>query len=348
MLYRFLILILAILSLPASLEAAPFRDYDDISATIFAYNRIGEDHDSQNNLRLDQFESHIQELIDGDYHVKALTDVISAFQSNTPLPKNTVVLTFDGGYRSILNNAIPLLEDNDLPYTLFIPSNLMSVANQQYLNWTDLKSISKSDLATIGIHPAAYTSLRGSDKTIIQRNINTALGDFQKHLGERPKLFAYPFGDYDDAYADIIGDYAFDATLGLQSGVAYYAHDLSALPRFNMTERYGDLSRFRMAAQALPFPVKDIDPHTPALQTNPPSIGFTVHSDFANKVDGLSCFASNGDKPILEKLGDNRLELRLKEPFIRDRGRVNCTLAAGKNDDGETIFRWFGLLFTTD
>lgn len=345
MLHRALIIAFLLMTAQTKAFAGMFPDYDQVSATIFAYNRIGEDTYNSGNLQLEQFEAHIQELADGHYNVAALPDVIDALRSGTPLPQNTVALTFDGGYRSVLTNAVPLLEEHNLPYTLFIPTNLISDSNTQYFSWKDLKTLHKSGLATIGIHSAAYTSIYKSGEDNIRKDLNSAIGDYQKHLGTRPDFFAYPFGDYDDAYAKIVSEYNFKAAFALNSGVAYNGSDIMALPRFAMTDPYGDLERFRMAAQALPVPVDHIHPTSPAADSNPPSIGFNIHSDFAEKIDSITCFANNQTKPLIEPLGENRLELRLDQPFDQGRGRVNCTMPAGQNDDGQMVWRWLGFLF---
>lgn len=342
----FVIIAILCMAAPPAANAGPFNDYDRISATIFAYYRIGEDAYPDSNLSTAVFAAHIQELADGNYNVVALPDLVNALKTDTPLPENAVVLTFDGGYRSVLENAFPLLEEHGFPYTIFIAANQAGESGGQYLDWADIKKLHRSDLATIGMHPAAYTGLYSEGDTAIRKNLNTALGDFEKHLGIRPDFFAYPFGEFDAPYAAILADYNFTAIMGQNSGVTYNGSDLSALPRFLMTDAYGDLERFRMAAQAKPLPVSDVQPATTIVNDNPPAIGFTLHPDFIASAETLGCYASNQDRPAVEKLGNDRFELRLSHPFTEDRARINCTLPAGKNDNGETIWRWFGLLFT--
>ncbi len=342
----FVIIAMLCMAAPSAAMAGPFNDYDRISATVFAYYRIGEDAYPDSNLSTTVFAAHIQELADGNYNVVSLPDLVNALKTDTPLPTNAVVLTFDGGYRSVLENALPLLEEHGFPYTVFIAANQAGESGGQYMNWEDIKKLGHSGLATIGMHPASYAALYSEGDTAIRKNLNTALGDFEKHLGARPDFFAYPFGEFDASYAGILTDYNFTATMGQNSGVTYNGSDLSALPRFLMTDAYGDLERFRMAAQAKPLPVSDVQPATTVVMDNPPAIGFTLHPDFAGAAENLGCYASNQDKPAVEKLGEDRFELRLSQPFTEDRARINCTLPAGKNDNGETIWRWFGLLFT--
>ena len=105
-----------------------------------------------------------------------------------------------------------------------------------------------------------------------------------------------------------------------------------------MSEAYGSLDRFRLAANALPLRVRDITPEDPVLKRNPPALGFTVLDSQAG-LDRLACFASNLSAPAqLERLGEGRIEIRLANPFPPGRSRVNCTIP-GPGDR----WRWFGL-----
>jgi hypothetical protein len=48
----------------------------------------------------------------------------------------------------------------------------------------------------------------------------------------------------------------------------------------------------------------------------------------------------------LTRIGSNRIEIRLKEPFVDRRTRVNCTLPNNAITPGEPrSWRWFGMLF---
>ena len=55
------------------------------------------------------------------------------------LPPNSVAITFDDGYASVIADAVPLLEDAKAPATVFIPADL--VARGTAFWWDELKSI---------------------------------------------------------------------------------------------------------------------------------------------------------------------------------------------------------------
>ena len=324
--------------------------FDRNSAVIFAYQRVGEDLFPANNLGIDQFKEQLQEMIDGEYKITPLPDIVTALQSGAALPDKTVALTFNGAYQSALKNAIPLLLERDIPFTVFFSPDQADGQNPEYMSWGDLKKLRKNNQVTLGLHPSSYGHLASEPAAEIRRQVNSALTRYRQEFKTEPAFFAYPFGEYTREFRSIIRDSGFKAAFGQQSGVAYSGSDLFALPRFSMTENYGDEARFRIAALALPLPVTDIAPDDPRItQNNPPEIGFTIDESLAAKIPQMSCFISEQGKPEMQVVGKNRIELRVAEPFQGARVRLNCTMPGPTAKAGEEQrWRWFGLLMTLD
>src|SRR3546814_16104016 len=93
---------------------------------------------------------------------------------------------------------------------------------------------------------------------------------FEQEIGERPKLFAWPFGEWDTRSMAVVKAMGYDAAFGQQSGVAHAKHDLYWLPRFPMNEHYGSVDRMLMAVNALPLPVSDIAPDDVLIKLGQP------------------------------------------------------------------------------
>ncbi|HEY8191990.1 MAG TPA: polysaccharide deacetylase family protein [Alphaproteobacteria bacterium] len=333
---------------PLSARAQETLPQDRTAAVIFAYQMVGEDQSPAMNIRIEQFQSHIRELLDGGYRVAPLPEIIEALKNGASVPPHTVVLTFDGGHKSVLKNAVPLLLANNLPFTLFVSTDYLDRESDEYIGWADLKKLARNRQVTIGLHPAAYTHMGGSTPEEIKRQINNARARMRDMLGEESALFAYPFGEYNTAFRDIVAASGFSAAFGQQSGVAYAGEDIFSLPRFTMTESFGDLDRFHLTASALPLPVTDAQPRDPRLDNRNPVIGFTVDKALQGALKNMSCFASGQEeKPHMELVGGGRVELRLKDAFEEDRARLNCTLPGppGEADDLPR-WRWFGMLMT--
>jgi peptidoglycan/xylan/chitin deacetylase (PgdA/CDA1 family) len=337
----------ALLFTGAEAQAAAAIPQDERAAVIFSYHRVGEDEYPASNIRREQFEAHVRELTDGDYNVMALPAVIAALQKGEKLPPRTVVLTFDGGHKSIMEYAAPLLLKNNIPFTIFIPTGNMDRAAAQYMSWDDVRKLARNDLVTVGLHPASYERLGGESATEILRQINSARAAYRDKLGRDAQFFAYPFGEYSKAYRDLVAKQGFAAAFGEQSGVAYGGTDLFALPRFQMTESYGSLDRFLMAAHALPLPVTDISPADPQLSGTEPTIGFTVDPGLQSQLKDLSCFAAGQGRPSVQVVGDTRVEIRLERPLDTPRARLNCTMPGPTPAPGDDdTWRWFGMMMT--
>jgi peptidoglycan/xylan/chitin deacetylase (PgdA/CDA1 family) len=342
-LLSYLYLAALLLPFPGAARAAGISQ-DMAAAVILVYHRVGEDQFPDSNIGADQFAAELDELKTGGYNVMKLPDIVAAIREERTLPPRTVAITFDGGMRSVLEKAAPLLIQNNLPFTLFIAPGQASGASPQYMHWDELRRLARSPLVSFGLHPALYTRLQ--DKELLAQ-INSARAQFREQMRIEPALFSYPFGEYDLAFRNLIEKQGFAAAFGEQSGVLHPGSDIFAIPRFTVTEAYGGPDRFRMIATALPLPVTDISPADPQLSTAMPAIGFTLDKALVPAAASLSCFAADAGKPDMQFLPGGRVELRLARPFEDDRARVNCTMPAYKGVDNEDQrWRWFGMLMT--
>ena len=314
---------------------------DQSAVRILAYFMVGQNNHPRTSVTIEQFTAHLETLKNGDYNVVPLDNM------TTP-QKNAVAISFDGGDKSIITHAAPLLEKYKFPYTVFVATDRLDAHNPRYLNWEDIRKLRKSDLLTIGLHPQVYGSIGFETPEFIRSKINNATARLRDELGLNAHLFAYPFGEYTEKYLDIITNYDFKATFGQHSGVAYAYTPKTPHPRFTMTEDYADLDRFQMIMDSLPLPTMEVSPTTSQIKTANPAIGFSVADTILSEMDKMSCFTSDQGKPNTNILG-NRVELRLKTPATQTRFRVNCTLPiAPPNGDKTTHWRWLGFLFKLD
>jgi peptidoglycan/xylan/chitin deacetylase (PgdA/CDA1 family) len=328
-------------------EAQVSIPQDSQSAVIFTYHHIGDDLNPTSNLSRAQFESQIEELKTGNYHVLQLTEIVDKLKAGEKLPNPTIALTFDGAHRNTLNYAAPLLMKAELPFTIFIATDALDSKSSGSLGWDEIRRLKRNNLVTIGLHPASYQKIYDKDKAEISRQINKAQARYREELNETAGLFAYPFGEFSLTYKDIIETQGFKAAFGQQSGVAYAGTDMFALPRFSMTYPYGDIERFRMTALALPLPANDIAPHDPYIRDSKPEIGFTIDETLKGQIKSMSCFSSTSEKAKLQVLGGNRVEIRLDKPFEDERGRINCTMPGPIDEASEQPrWRWYGMLLT--
>lgn len=309
----------------------------DSSAVILMYYRFGESEYSSTNIRIDQFEAHLEELKNQRYKVMPVSEIVDKVARGEALPDRTIGITIDDAYASVYEQAWPRLKAANFPFTLFVATDAVDRALQGFMTWDQIRELAKAGV-TIGSQTKTHPHLPALAPEAVKQELDASNARFVAELNERPTLFAYPFGEFDLNSRDLVIDRGFKAAFGQHSGVMHTVLDDFALPRFALNERFGGIDRFRLIANALPLPVTDVLPVNPVLGDNPPAFGFTVAPEISN-LEGLACFASSEGEVRLERL-ERRVEVRFQEPFPPGRSRINCTMPGP-----EDRWRWFGMQF---
>jgi poly-beta-1,6-N-acetyl-D-glucosamine N-deacetylase len=305
------------------------------SASIVVYHRFGDSGTPGGGIKLAQFEAHLEELKAGGYRVLPLPEIVAAFRDHKPLPDRTVAITIDEGHRSVYSEAWPRLEAAGFPFTIFIATDQIDHSNKDFMSWDEIRALAKAGV-TIGSHSASHLHMPASSADENAAGIRASNARFMSELGAVPNVFAYPFGEMSLAVRAEVMKAGYAAAFGQHSGVAYAGGDLYFLPRFTFDETFGDLERFRVAANALPLPVSDVTPADPLTRSNPPAFGFTVDPS-VGELKGLVCYSGSARNLKVEALDARRIEVRADQPLPLGRVRINCTLPTQ-----EHRWRWFG------
>ena len=309
-------------------------------ATILMYHRFGEDRYPSTNVRLEQFEEHLEILASGDYHVLPLDDIVESLQTGTPLPDRTVAITIDDAYLSVYEEAFPRLKARDFPATLFVATRPVDRNLRNYMSWDQIREWQAAGF-DIGSQTQTHPHMHRIPIEASREEITISNERFLAELGMRPTLFAYPYGEYNLEVLELVKETGFVAAFGQNSGVAHGYDGFFELPRFAMNEQYGNRERLELAINGLPLKVNQIVPEDVFLTENPPLYGFTLSADMDQERQ-LRCFNSKYGKLDVAIIG-RRAEIRMPGPLVGQRSRVNCTMPGP-----EGRWRWFGRQFLTE
>ena len=307
-------------------------------ASVIMYHRFGDSRYPSTNIKKEQFLKHINELLKPEYNVIDIELALQAINNFKLIKDKSIVITIDDAYSSVYKYAWPIFKKYNLPFTLFVSTDVIDNKTPGYMNWEEIR-ILRDNGVTIGSQTKSHPHMYKINKQKIIDELTISNKRFIQEIGSRPKIFAYPYGEYNLEVLEQVKLQGFTAAFGQHSGVAHKSLGLYELPRFAMNEKYGDMERFLLAINALPMPISDLSPKDPVISKNPPSYGFTL-SKLIQPKNAVRCFANNGIKTETQRLGKNRIEVRLKGPFLKGRGRINCTMA-GKNNR----WRWLGRQF---
>jgi len=308
------------------------------SAVVLMYHRFGENSLPSTNIRLEQFEAHLRIIREGGYQVWPLPQIIDHLARGEALPNKTIAITIDDAFLSIYTEAWPRLRDAGLPFTIFIATDPIDAGTPGYMSWEQARELAAAGV-TIGHHGGAHAHYVSLSPDQVAADIARASQRFEAELGVVPAIFAWPFGETARDLLGIVEAAGMQVAFGQHSGVLYGGEERFYLPRFALTENFGDAERFRLITGTLPLPVADITPPDPSPDKNPPDFGFTVAGDVAG-LDRLACYGSGQGQAQMARLGDHRFEVRMDQAFVTKRARINCTMPG---PDGR--WRWFGRLF---
>jgi len=170
---------------------------------VLVYHNIGPETKGRLVIAARSFEEQMRYLKVHGYRVVSLGELHEFFAGRRQLPRNAVALTFDDGYRSFLQYAYPVLRELDFRATLFVYTDYVG-AGRNALGWAELALLAREGFDIQG-HSKTHGDLRrrrdesGSDYS---RRMQAELGEpqalFERHLGRRPDLLAYPYGYFDE------------------------------------------------------------------------------------------------------------------------------------------------------
>ena len=309
-------------------------------ASVLMYHRFGEDKYPSTNIKLNQFLEHVDEISKPKYNVISLDNALKAIENIKLIKDRSVVITIDDAYSSVYKHAWPILKKYNLPFTLFVSTDVIDNKIPGYMTWEEIR-ILRDNGVIIGSQTKSHFHMHNLTQNQIVNELTKSNIRFVKEIGSKPKIFAYPYGEYNLKVLKEVKKHGFLAAFRQHSGVAHQSLGMFELPRFAMNENYGNMKRFKLAVNALPMPISDLTPKNPVIDKNPPNYGFTLSTKIKPR-NRISCFAFaiNNIKLETKRLGKDRIEIRLDKPFPKGRGRINCTMAAPDNR-----WRWLGRQF---
>ncbi len=148
-------------------------------------------------VRPEDFAAQMQYLAENGYATVSLYDLLDALSLGRTLPEKAVVLTFDDGYRGLMEYALPVMQRYGFAGTVFVITEFSDRELPAYLTWPQVRQ-----LFGLGwrIEPITktHTPLAGQPRDKQLYEMLGSIETIQANLGVRPRFFAYPMGKYDE------------------------------------------------------------------------------------------------------------------------------------------------------
>jgi peptidoglycan/xylan/chitin deacetylase (PgdA/CDA1 family) len=166
--------------------------------------------------------------------------------------RGLVGITFDDGYVSVLDAALPVLRRHGFTASMFIISDRIGGSNDwdEGPVWPLMSADQVGELAAagmeIGSHSATHPRLTGLDAGLLAAEVADSRARLAEIVRDPIRGFAYPYGSMDAAARGAVRAAGYDDACAVQTPVAELG--LMALPRIYVGQRD---SAGRMAAKRL-------------------------------------------------------------------------------------------------
>ncbi len=201
---------------------------------ILTYHRFAEDCNSPLCMPAKTFELQVRYLKENGYHVITVEELYSFLGYRQGLPRKSVLITMDDGYRSVYDIAYPILKKYGYPATLFIYTSFVGVSKMA-ITWDQLREMQKNGF-TIGSHTIDHSDLtRPKDGETEQEYIVRVKEELygskkiiDKKLSQDTYFLAYPFGYYDQRSIQIAREAGYKMAMSVKrGGNAFFANPLT-------------------------------------------------------------------------------------------------------------------------
>ncbi len=151
------------------------------------------------------FEWQMTHLLERGYRSVPLLRAVDSIRQRRPLPERVFVVTFDDGYESVHAVAAPILESCGFRATLFLVTGRCGRrsdwsgpgSGRRLLSWFQVREL-HSRGHELGAHSVTHADLTALSSEEADREILSSKRHLGDQVGEEPKLFAHPYGRYNE------------------------------------------------------------------------------------------------------------------------------------------------------
>lgn len=184
------------------------------------------------------FEEHISYLSSEGYTSISLYEIDEALKYGTPLPSKPIILTFDDSYIDHYNYVFPILKQYGFTGTFFVITQFVDDENPNHMTWEQVKEMSDADMS-MESHTKSHNTLVDRDYDFLVWEIVGSIESLESHTGERPSIFSYPVGKYDENTLNMIQSTSITRAVTTEYGTYHTLHDAILSPRLRITSNMG-------------------------------------------------------------------------------------------------------------
>lgn len=159
------------------------------------------------------FQRGLLRLKERGYRTVSLLEAAGCLRLGGAFPERAFVITFDDGYRSVYEEAFPILQLCGFSATVFLTvgdsasgdssQRLPSTCRRQMLSWGEIREMQRWGFS-FGAHTLTHPDLTRLRPTDQEKEILGSKAVIENRLGVPVASFAYPFGRYNARSRELV------------------------------------------------------------------------------------------------------------------------------------------------
>jgi len=166
------------------------------------------------NVHPSSFADQIRFLTSNKYNVMSIDEVIELISSNRPIPKRSICITFDDGYKNNYTHVFPVLSSQRIKATFFLATSWIDNKNrfpwlrsdEELLEaerrsqdvsiplcWSEVAEMDSAGMV-FGNHSATHGDLSLMSLDQVRSDVLSGHRDLEAHVSRISRVFVCPFG----------------------------------------------------------------------------------------------------------------------------------------------------------
>jgi len=210
---------------------------DDIPA-VLAYHKVTNFEFGGTWVSPSRFISQIDHLLDNGFKFISEKEYLEVIEGKRVGSSNELLLTFDDGYRSLMDKALPFLAEKKIPATIFLITSFAGSVSSwelplpgrrvKHMDWGEAKELLSMGFS-IGSHSMTHRDLTALSDGELWQEVAGSKKEIEDRVGVGVLSFSYPFGRSSERVVDFVRSAGYGMAFSM-----YPAQKNSAFDRFNI------------------------------------------------------------------------------------------------------------------
>jgi peptidoglycan/xylan/chitin deacetylase (PgdA/CDA1 family) len=167
----------------------------------------------------ERFAEQMLAVEDAGYTAITMRDAEDHWAGKRRVPRKPIVLTFDDGYRSHVDVALPELEKRGWPGVLYLEVAAMKKPGAEGISRAGVSKLVGAGWE-LGAHTMTHPDLTTLDPAALTEEVAGSRKLLRQRFGVAVDAFCYPAGKYDDTVIAAVADAGFASATTVEEGLA--------------------------------------------------------------------------------------------------------------------------------